>query len=181
MNVPTLKTSRLILTELCESDIEEYQELFNNWEVIRHLAAGVPWPYPSDGVKTFLQTDVLPMQANGRWLWTLRLQQTNQFIGSIDLVKKCTPANRGFWLGQKFWGHGYMTEAVEATTECAFIQLGFEKLVLANAVGNLRSRRIKEKAGAKFLRAEPAAYVDATLGQRELWELTKEDWLANRK
>src|SRR5262252_7820709 len=71
---------------------------------------------------------------------------------------------------------GIMTEALKPVTDYAFDVLGFEKLVLANAVGNCASRRIKENIGAVFLRTEPAVYVNPDYTEREVWELTKERW-----
>ena len=44
-----------------------------------------------------------------------------------------------------------MTEAVKPITDYAFDVLGFEKLVLANAVGNSASRRMKWKS---FMRSK---------------------------
>ena len=63
-----------------------------------------------------------------------------------------------------------MTEAVKPVTDYAFDVLGFEKLVLANAVGNPASRRIKEKIGAIFLRTEPATYVNPSYTEREAYQ-----------
>ena len=71
-----------------------------------------------------------------------------------------------------------MTEAVKPVMDYAFDVLEFEKLVLANAVGNPASRRIKENIGAVFLRTEPAVYVNPDYTEREVWELTKERWKA---
>ena len=73
-----------------------------------------------------------------------------------------------------------MTEAAKPVMDYAFDVLGFEKLVLANAVGNPASRRIKEKIGAIFLRTEPAIYVNPSYTKREVWELTKECWKAHK-
>ena len=71
-----------------------------------------------------------------------------------------------------------MTEAVKPVTDYAFDVLGFEKLILANAVGNPASRRLKENTGAAFLRTEPATYVNPRYTEREVWELTKRCWKA---
>jgi len=71
-----------------------------------------------------------------------------------------------------------MTEAEKPVMDYAFDVLGFEKLVLANAVGNPASRRIKEKIGAIFLRTEPAIYVNPSYTEREVWEFTKGSWKA---
>jgi hypothetical protein len=48
-------------------------------------------------------------------------------------------------------------------------------LVFANAAGNERSRRIKEKTGARQLRAEPAKFVNPLYTEREIWEITKDE------
>lgn len=69
-----------------------------------------------------------------------------------------------------------MTEAVTPVMNYAFDSLGFEKLIFANAAGNKRSRRVKEKTGARLLRLEPAEYVNPEYEQREVWELTKQEW-----
>lgn len=69
-----------------------------------------------------------------------------------------------------------MTEAVEPVMDYAFTNLGFEKLVFANAVGNIKSRRVKEKTGARLLYIEPAKFVNPAYTEHEIWELKKEDW-----
>jgi ribosomal-protein-alanine N-acetyltransferase len=102
-----------------------------------------------------------------------------EMIGNVDL-RWGTSENRGFWLARRFWGQGLMTEACEAVTDYAFDVLGFERLMLCNAVGNIRSRRIKEKAGATFLYVEPARFVDPVLTQHEVWELRRTAWAARR-
>ena len=177
--LPTFQTERLILTELQLSDAPTYTKHFINYEVIRHLSATVPWPYPEDGVLNYMTHDILPYQGIDKWVWKIALRDDpDELIGAIELVRKASPANRGFWLGQPYWGKGYMTEAVKPVTDYAFESLGFEKLVFSNAVDNRRSSRIKEKSGARFIRYEPAQYVDPAHTERALYELTKDMWLA---
>ena len=53
-----------------------------------------------------------------------------------------------------------MTEAVKPVMDFAFKDLGFDQLVFTNAVGNERSRRIKEKTGARLIDVRPAKFVD---------------------
>jgi RimJ/RimL family protein N-acetyltransferase len=99
----------------------------------------------------------------------------------VDLYREGKPENRGFWLGKKFWGHGLMTEAVIPITDYAFDTLGFETLYFDNALGNLRSRRVKEKTGARLIRTEPAKLVDPQYTEIEIWELTKQSWITFKK
>jgi ribosomal-protein-alanine N-acetyltransferase len=176
-NIPSFQTDRLILRELVESDAPSYSKYFINYEIVRNLAASVPWPYPADGVLNFFQSDILPFQGKDKWVWVITSHQEPEVVmGAIELIREATPANRGFWLGKEFWGKGYMTEAVEPINDYAFERLGFEKLIFSNAVGNKRSARIKEKTGARLVRTESASYVDPTLKERDIYELSKEQW-----
>jgi len=160
--------------EHCES----YARHFVDYEVIRHLSSAVPWPYPEDGVREYVKKDIIPNQGNGRWDWGLFLKSNpDELIGSIGLWHPGVPENRGFWLGQKFWGQGLMTEAVEPVTRYAFFDLGFRNLMFANALGNQASRRVKEKSGAKLVEVIPGAFVDRKYKKKEVWELSKAEFL----
>lgn len=180
--LPVFKTDRLILRGVELSDAESYQKNFADYEVIRHLSHHVPWPYPEDGVYNFLKDGILPSQGSDRWTWAILLKdQPDEVIGVVDLWRKGSPENRGFWLARKHWGKGIMTEAVEPVMDYAFKYLGFETLIFANAVGNTRSRRVKEKTGAKLTDVKPAKFVDPQYTEHEIWELNKEDWFASKK
>lgn len=174
---PQFETKRLLLRDVREGDIPSYQEHFADYEVIRNLSHVVPWPYPKDGVKQFLDSEVYPKQGFDSWLWGIFLKNNpGEIIGAIGLWRKGRPEHRGFWLGRKFWNQGIMTEAVVPVMNYAFNELCFEKLIFANAVGNIASRRIKEKTGATFIGVEPAKFVDPTISEHELWELGKKQW-----
>jgi ribosomal-protein-alanine N-acetyltransferase len=176
--VPQLETKRLNLIPLSINDVDSYQRHFVDYEVIRHLSDLVPWPYPQNGVRDFLEKILLPKQGDGRWTWGLRLKTSpDDVIGCVDLWTPGTPENRGFWLGKNYWGQGLMTEVVTPIMEFAFKTAGFEKLVFANAVGNERSRRVKEKTGARLVEVKSAKFVDPLYNEHEIWELTKAAWI----
>ena len=69
-----------------------------------------------------------------------------------------------------------MSEAVQPVVDFAFKDLAFDKLVFTNAVGNQRSRRIKEKTGARLIDVRPAKFVDPSYSEHEIWELKKSEW-----
>ncbi len=176
-HVPTLKTSRLILRELVESDAPAYERYFVDYNVVRYLTSLVPWPYPPNGVLGYIRTQILPKQGNGKWVWAITLKENPlELIGVVDLWRQGRPEHRDFWLAHKHWGKGYMTEAVAPVMDYAFDHLGFEKLVFTNAVGNPRSRRVKEKTAARLIGTAPAQYVDPTLTEQEIYELSKDEW-----
>lgn len=177
--IAPLTTARLFLRGVTLADAPAIQQNFADYEIIRQLAAIVPWPYPADGAHAFVES-VLPLQGENRFVWALFLKTSpDEAIGIVDLRRSGTE-NRGFWLARRLWGQGLMSEACDAVTDYAFDALGFERLVLCNALGNTRSRRIKEKAGATFLHVAPAKFVDPALTEHEVWELRREAWAARR-
>jgi len=73
-----------------------------------------------------------------------------------------------------------MTEAVCAVHDFAFNIVGMDKIVVANAVKNIGSRRVKEKTGAKYLgRCEIEHHEGGS--KAELWEVTKASWSEAKK
>lgn len=180
MSIQSLETKRLLLKELTFDHVDDYTEGFVNYEVIRHMNSRVPWPYPAGGVKTFFETVIFPEQGKTLWAWGIFEKHTPlKLIGSISL-RRSNVDNRGFWLAQPYWGKGYMTEAADAVTDYAFEVLGFDVLRFTNAKGNLRSRRIKEKRGARLVRVTSLKSVDPLYTASEHWELTKKEWANNR-
>jgi [ribosomal protein S5]-alanine N-acetyltransferase len=171
--LPVFTTERLILQEVTVADAPAYEKNFVDYEIISQLASIVPWPYPAGGVLDFIEHQIVPHQGDDRWVWGILLKaQPSEIIGVVDLFRKGTPENRGFWLGRKYWGMGIMTEAVSPIMDYAFEVLGFDRLIFSNAVGNERSRRVKDKTGARFLRTEPDKFVNPSYTEREIWELT---------
>ncbi len=180
MVVPAFKTKRLILKPITLDDVQAYEKGFVDYEVIRHLAAHVPWPYPKGGVHEFLAHHILPAQGKSNWCWGLFLKANSKdLIGSLEIRLSKTD-NRGFWLAKQHWGKGYMSEAVEPVMTYAFEELNFEKMIFTNAKGNQRSRRIKEKTGAKFMSLKPVQFIDPQYTESEIWELTKAEWTAHK-
>ena len=83
--IHSLETGRLLLRPLQLADAEWTQQLFPHWEIVRYLAARVPWPYPADGALTYYRDIALPaMERGDEWHWSLRLKSDpSQMIGSM--------------------------------------------------------------------------------------------------
>ena len=83
---PTLYTERLILRPLTLDDAEATQQQFPHWEVVRYLNAVVPWPYPADGARSYLEHVALPAMARGKeWHWSIRLKSAPE--PTLDLYR----------------------------------------------------------------------------------------------
>jgi len=182
MKTPILETDRLILRPLTEDDAPRIQELFPHMEILRYMAAAIPWPYPDDGAISFVRYCLAGMEREERFTWAITEKGgEDQLIGVIDLFPHNLDDNRGFWLGLPYQGKGYMIEAVAAVNDFAFDVLGIDCLILNNAEGNIGSHRVKEKSGATILQInEDVPYVGGIFRQIR-WTLTREQWHAHRE
>jgi hypothetical protein len=68
--IPTLETERMWLQTVRLKDAEQVQR--PQWDIVRHLGAVVPWPYPADGALRFYRDVAMPQMERGE-AWTLWL------------------------------------------------------------------------------------------------------------
>jgi len=180
---PVLQTARLVLRPLTLDDAPAVQRHFGRWNIIRHLSLAVPWPYPPDGAETFIANVALPaMERGDEMLWAItRRPAPGEAIGAIGYRVGGGPlGDRGFWLAEGWQGRGYMTEAVTAVQDHLFFVLGIPSLRVVNAKGNLASRRVKEKTGARWVGAAHIKHHEGE-GEADVWEVTREAWAAIRR
>jgi len=177
--IPELETERLFLKPLALADAEQIQKLFPRWEIVRYLNSAIPWPYPADGAKAFLERVLPEMERGESYFWTLRPNTAPQkLIGVISLFLK-KEENRGFWMDPEWQGKGLMTEACDAVTAFWFDVLKQPVLRAPKALVNEASRRISVKQGMRIVAREERDYVIGRLPS-EIWEITAEDWRARR-
>lgn len=178
---PVLETARLILRPLAARDIPAVQRIFDDWRVVEHLHAGIPWPYPPDGAATNMAQCLADRAKGEKFYWAITLKGSDELRGRIDLwaFDPERRDSRGFWLDPELWGQGLMTEAANAVTDHALVTLGWPSLYLTNSLANRRSDRVKQKQGATRAYVEPYDFMTGP-GERQVWLLTREAWLARK-
>jgi ribosomal-protein-alanine N-acetyltransferase len=178
--IPVLETLRLWLRPVELADAEQTQALFPNWEIVKLLAAQVPWPYPRDAAFTYIRDMALPLMERGEeWHWTLRLKtEAERLVGFVSL-RRLPWHNRGFWIAPPWQGQGLMSEASAAVTDYWFDVLGEPVMRISKAAANLGSRKISERQGMRMVATCESEYVSGTL-LTEQWEITAEEWRARR-
>jgi RimJ/RimL family protein N-acetyltransferase len=180
---PVLHTERLTLRPCRLEDTPVIQRRFNQWDVVKYLAARTPWPYPDDGAATNMVETLEEMAAGKKMIWAITLKGAgDELIGRIDLWPDdgVSRTQRGFWLDPEFWGQGLMTEAAERVTDYAFTELGWRHLWLRNGEANEASYRVKEKQGARVVDRVPSKFVSGEM-MSVVWYLSADDWLAPRE
>ena len=179
--IRVLETEHLLLKPLGVFDIDALQQVFPKWEIVRWLDATVPWPYPADGARYFVENVVLPQIESGTgWHWSIRRRaEPAILIGEITL-QEVEHRNRGFWIVPEWQRHGFATEAAEAVTRFWFEDLGKSVLQVPKAAANLASRRISERQGMRVIKHFKGQLVGGEY-DFELWELSRDDWLERRE
>jgi RimJ/RimL family protein N-acetyltransferase len=175
-----LQTERLVLRPVALSDVPRIQLLFPHLNVLRYMNAAIPWPYPADGAQDAVQKFLAKMETQEEYYWAITRKGEGELMGVIALTPASDEDHRGFWIGEAYWGRGYMREATAAVNDFAFDVLQMEELLLGNAEPNVASHRLKESAGAEIVSIGEEDYVGGRF--REVrWRLTAEAWKATRK
>src|SRR5947207_8245279 len=117
----TIKTPRLVLRPLREADAEPLFALFANWEIVRWLDAP-PWPYALADAQEFLAQ--LPSPNADLADTGIAITRDDALIGGMDArtqaagpMQSAPGLHIGYWIGQPYWGNGYMTEAAGGLIE----------------------------------------------------------------
>jgi RimJ/RimL family protein N-acetyltransferase len=111
-----ITTARLVLRPVRREDGPALLALISNWNVARWLTR-VPWPYRPEDMTEFIETVALPRSQGPKP--TLAILLDGQPIGAIECTGQAAieepqsdGSDLGYWLGEPYWGRGYVTEAV---------------------------------------------------------------------
>jgi RimJ/RimL family protein N-acetyltransferase len=143
--IAVLETKRLVLRAPRLEDAKAIAAIANDRRIAENTAR-IPHPYrPSDAEAWISGTNIAP----GEETYVITLNGT--IIGGCGFDERDGPAPEiGYWLGVKYWGNGYVTEAVRALIDHAFTDLDVPALQSSVRVTNPASRRILEKCGFQW-------------------------------
>ncbi|MFI5012782.1 MAG: GNAT family N-acetyltransferase [Hyphomicrobiales bacterium] len=165
-----ISTARLLLEPVRSEFAPALFTHFNDWEVMRWLAAP-PWPYRLDDMQGWV-AKACAARAEGRDA-DYAITLSGVPIGGIGVTGLALGPVLGYWLARPFWGRGYMSEAADALVDRLFADsYGF----VASGVieGNAASLRVQEKLGfrvvnERYIHSRPHGrlmpHLDTVLGR----------------
>lgn len=139
-NFPLIKTDRLLLRQILESDLGNIYLGLSNPDVIKYY--GVSYHSLEETKRQMDFYNNLLRDEIGIW-WAVCSHTDNAFLGAgglNSLSKTHKKAEIGFWLLPKYWGQGIMTEAIPLI--CKY---GFENMNLHRIEGIVESDNINCK------------------------------------
>ncbi len=124
-------------------------------ESIADIYPWMPWCHPGytlEESEKWLETCLAEREAKHAFDFAVYDQSDNQFLGGVA-INQLHPihqfANLGYWVRSSCAGHGIAITATHLCAQYGFAELKLKRLEILTAVGNVRSQRVAEKAGAR--------------------------------
>jgi ribosomal-protein-alanine N-acetyltransferase len=145
MDIPTLRTSRLLMRGLRASDWDAYAALLADPAVRKWVGGQV-----LSREQSWAEMETILGQWALRGYGRFAVEADGQFAGRVGIKHAAGwPEPELTWtLATPFWGKGLATEAATEVRRWAFAQFGWRRLVSYITPENQRSRRVADKLGA---------------------------------
>ncbi|HEX4435384.1 MAG TPA: GNAT family N-acetyltransferase [Solirubrobacteraceae bacterium] len=151
MNLPELRTARLLLRRWRAEDLGEFAAINGDPVVMEYF----PETLTREQTAEMIERMEAGFERDGYGFWAVEVSETGSLAGFVGLnpVSKAMPfapaVEAGWRLGREHWGHGIAREAAEAALDHGFGPLGLDEIVAFTTVGNLPSRRLMERLGMR--------------------------------
>lgn len=133
------------------SDAKDLAAVFSNKKVQDNLRDGLPYPYTEQDGKDFISA-MLSAEEYGTFAFAITVD--NIVIGSIGIFRQGNihrqTAELGYFIAEKYWGKGIMTEAVKQICEYVFANSDIIRIYAEPFAYNIGSCRVLEKAGFQY-------------------------------
>jgi len=178
LQVPTVRTERLVLREWREQDRGPFARMNADPVVMEHLTA----PLPRADSDSFVDRMLTHWAERGYGLWAVEVG--GDFAGFVGLSPATfeapfTPAVEVGWrLDRPFWGSGLASEGARAALAFGFDEVGLDEILSWTAVTNHRSWRVMQRLGmqreGEF--EHPGVPVDHPVRPHVLYRITADRW-----
>jgi len=141
-----IETDRLRLRRAVEDDAEAiFAQYAQDPEATKYLA----WKPTGkiEDTRAHLRASAVSWEEGKAFLWVILRKQDSQLLGAVGVRVDGHRVELGYVLAKKFWGHGYMTEAVRAVVDWAIQAEDVYRVWAVCDLENTASARVMEKAG----------------------------------
>jgi aminoglycoside 6'-N-acetyltransferase len=157
-----LQTTRLILRNFYDSDLENFFAYRNDPEVAKYQ--GWEFPYPREKAEKFITAmKEISLPVQGDWVqYAVALKESNALIGDLGCYIKKDDSRQaviGFTFASKYWRKGYATEVIPALLKFLFEDMNMHRVTADCDADYIASYRTLEKLGFR----QEAHFVESYL------------------
>lgn len=135
-----------------EADLESNLSTYRNPEVWKYYGGctSTNTKMPEDTVKKILSNQIRFFEKGTMYVWTIADKDTNTAMGRIHLSNfeaNNKIANIGYFLDEKYWNKGIISDCIPSVVDFGFSYLELERIYSTIHVGNTASWKALEKNG----------------------------------
>ncbi|MBW4494589.1 MAG: GNAT family N-acetyltransferase [Oscillatoria princeps RMCB-10] len=177
--LPALETDRLLLRKMTMEDAADMFEYASNPDVAKFTT----WRAHKsvEDSELFLRAVMDEYRKHEPSSWGIEEKFERKLIGTCGFANWSPSDFRGeigYALSRKYWGKGYMTEAVRAAIDFGFRTLQLNRIEARCEIKNIASARVMEKAGMRFegiLRQH--AFYKGAFRDLKMYSILRKEWV----
>lgn len=146
--LPVIETERIRLRHLEESDTDSLFEIFSDREALRFWSSP-PYKERAEAEKLLAEIHEYFRQKT-LFQWGIAHKSDDKIIGTTTLFRLDEQSRRaeiGYILNRRFWGNGYVNEALTALLDFAFEKMNLHRIEADIDPRNTASVKTVERLG----------------------------------
>lgn len=158
-----IESRRLVLRRPVLADaVDIYQNYASNPRVTRYLS----WPVHRSvaDARAFLRGLTAALDRGEQLAWVICQREPRWLCGMIGVILRPPAAYLGYCLAEQVWGRGYAAEATELVMPHVWSRPDVERLSAYCHTGHVRSARVLEKSGLRYVGIDRTHIVLPALG-----------------
>lgn len=133
------------------SDAPVLAEILSNKNILDSLRDGIPYPYTEQDGREYISSMLAEEEKN---VFAFAITADERVIGSIGVFRQenihIRTAEMGYYIAERYWNKGIMTEAVRQTCTYVFEHSDIIRIYAEPFAHNAASCKVLEKAGFEY-------------------------------
>ena len=146
----TIRSRKFILRPFRRGDEASLRENISNKKIYRNTLV-IPYPYTLKDAQEWIRNNLKEAKNKNLRMVNFVIDIDGEVAGSIGFSKiEGYKAEIGYWLGERYWGQGIMTEAIRLMTKFGFGKLKLKRIYAPVFSFNKASMQVLKNNNYKF-------------------------------